>query len=61
MLARGLEADVVGLVGLRRYAEQGSVHGLGRRQVGDGMQQLSPVEVLDRVETDGDLMEALTA
>ncbi|MGH3180697.1 MAG: Lrp/AsnC family transcriptional regulator [Streptosporangiaceae bacterium] len=38
VLARGLEADVVGLVGLRRYAEQGGVHLLGRRQVGDGMQ-----------------------
>src|SRR5216683_3108555 len=38
VLARGLEAGVVGLVGLRRYAEQGGVHRLGRRQVGHGMQ-----------------------
>jgi len=38
VLARGLEADVVGLVGLRRDAEQGAVHRLGRRQVGHGMQ-----------------------
>jgi bifunctional non-homologous end joining protein LigD len=30
-------------------------------EVGDGMQQLSPAEVLQRVETDGDLMDALTA
>src|SRR5438874_6358451 len=38
VLALGLEADVVGLVGLRRDAEQGSVHRLGCRQVGHGMQ-----------------------
>ena len=30
-------------------------------EVADGMQQLSPAEVLQRVETDGDLMDALTA
>jgi hypothetical protein len=33
----GLEADVVGPVGLRQDAEQGCVHLLGR-QVGNGMQ-----------------------
>src|SRR6266511_5390573 len=38
VLARGLEADVVGPVGRRRHAEQGSVHGLCRLQVGHGMQ-----------------------
>src|SRR6266511_2745395 len=38
VLAGGLEADVVGPIGLRRYAEQGGVHRLGRRQVGHGMQ-----------------------
>src|SRR5918997_3211407 len=38
VLSRGLEADVVGLIGLRRYAEQGSVHLPGCRQVGNGMQ-----------------------
>ena len=38
VLARGLEADVVGRVGLRRSAEQGGVHLLGRLQVGNGMQ-----------------------
>src|SRR5918999_1697363 len=38
VLTLGLEADVVGPVGLRLYAEQGGVHRLGRRQVGHGMQ-----------------------
>src|SRR6266540_3328090 len=38
VLASGLEADVVGPVGRRRHAEQGSVHGLCRLQVGHGMQ-----------------------
>jgi hypothetical protein len=38
VLAGDLEADVVGLVGLRRYAEQGGVDLLGRRHVGDGVQ-----------------------
>src|SRR6266700_7958719 len=38
VLTGGLEADVVGPVGLRRDAEQGGVHRLGLRQVGHGMQ-----------------------
>src|SRR6516225_8872812 len=38
VLARDIEADVVGRVVLRRYAEQGGVHRLGLRQVGHGMQ-----------------------
>jgi len=38
VLAGGLVADVVGLVRLRLDAEQRGVDGLGRGQVGDGMQ-----------------------
>src|SRR5580692_1223835 len=38
VLTLGIEADVVGRVGLRLDAEQGGVHRLGRRQVGHGMQ-----------------------
>src|SRR5215470_8222791 len=38
VLALGIEPDVVGLVGLRRHAEQGGVHRLGPRQVGHRMQ-----------------------
>ena len=33
-----VEADVVGPLVLRRHAEQGGVHRLGLRQVGDRMQ-----------------------
>src|SRR5690349_9514777 len=38
VLALGVKADIVGRVGLRRYAEQCGVHRLGRLQVGHGMQ-----------------------
>src|SRR5215472_7524736 len=38
VLALGIVADVVASVSLRFHAEQGGVHGLGRRQVGYRMQ-----------------------
>src|SRR4029453_3424773 len=37
VLALRLEADVISVVGLRSYAEQGGVHLLGRREVGHRM------------------------